>query len=192
MAAGNHQTQKRRFQIFVFYIIGADMPFDMVHADQRQFPGKGDRLRLRHPHQKRPHKSGAVGYRHRVQVIQRRIRLREGSRDDLIDPFHMFSGGNFRHDASIERVEGNLCGNDVASHIPSVAHYRRRRLIAGTLYRKYSDLSFFHCKHLYISAKNFILPQNPASSSCRPFPDRSPGKSSALPPYRIGDWSGKG
>ena len=49
MSSGYHQTDKRRFQILIFNIIGTDMSFDMVYADKRDSCCKADCLSSRHP-----------------------------------------------------------------------------------------------------------------------------------------------
>ena len=60
MSSGNHQAQKRRFQIRMFNIIRWNMPFYVVHTYKRNVFCKTDGFCLSHPYKQRAYKTRSV------------------------------------------------------------------------------------------------------------------------------------
>ena len=101
VAAGYDQAHKRRLQIRRRDIVGADMSFDMMDADQGNPGPEAQGLGRGHADQQRAYQAGAIGDRDGIHFAQCLPCLRKGFADDLVDPLRMLSGGDFGHDASV-------------------------------------------------------------------------------------------
>ena len=133
VSAGDDLTHKRRFQIRVFDVIGGNMPFDMMHANQRQLLRIGNRLGCRHTHEEGSHKPGAVGDSHRVDVIKSHPRFFQRQFDHLIDFFDVFAGRNLRNHTAVYGVKVDLRRNHIRENLPPVLYNGGGRLVTGTL-----------------------------------------------------------
>jgi hypothetical protein len=63
----------------------------MMDADERDVPGKADRLGGGYTGQERPHKAGAVGHGDGVDILQGLSRRGQGLADDLVDALYVLA-----------------------------------------------------------------------------------------------------
>ena len=68
VAAGHHQTQKRRLQLRIGDVIGGDMSPDVVNRDQGFPQCQRRRLGEVHAHQHRADQTGGIGHGHGIDV----------------------------------------------------------------------------------------------------------------------------
>ena len=144
MPAGYHQRQERRLQIFVIDKVGKHMTFQMVDPQQRLARSPGQGLCSRQPHQQRAYQTGTVRNSHPVNPVQRHLGIFQGRVNDRHDVFNMFAGRNLRHHAPVFPVNGNLGGNDVAQHVPSVFNYRSSRFVTAAFNSQNVNIFLFH------------------------------------------------
>ena len=88
--------------------IGGNMPFYMVHSNQRLSCCISNGLCLCHTHQKSAYQTGSVGHTNCRDVLKIHLRLRQGPLDHIIDRLYMLPGSYLRNHASINRMGGNL------------------------------------------------------------------------------------
>ena len=174
MSARNHKTYKGWFQVSVFYVICTDMPFNVMHADQRNPRCKTDRFRRRHAHQKRTHKPRAISNCDSIHVGKLFSCLQKRLRHHLIDLFDMLAGRNLRNHTPVERMQIDLGGYHIGQHFPAVFHHSRGCLITGSLHSQ-NRHGFPDISHLFLHSETlsaFSPPQAPSreSSSDRPRP----------------------
>ena len=101
VSARGNQTQKRRFEIRIRNVIGTDVPFDMMHANQRLPGGIRNRLRRSHTNKKRSHQTRSVGNTDRIHITERLPCLAQRFFNYLIYFFNVFAGCNLRHHTAI-------------------------------------------------------------------------------------------
>ncbi len=109
---GGDQADERRIQGDRLQPRRADVPEQVVDADQGQSPDARDRLGRRHTDQQRTDQSGALGDRDRGEVVEPQPGDRERLVDDAVHGAEVVPRGNLRHDAPVRRVQGRLRGDD--------------------------------------------------------------------------------
>ena len=108
MASRHNETNERRFQILVLNKISGNMPFYMVHSNQRLSCCICNGLCLCHPYQKSAYQTGSVGHTDCRNILQSHLRFCQGSLNHIIDRLYMLPGSYLRNHASINRMGGNL------------------------------------------------------------------------------------
>lgn len=100
MAAGDDQRQEGRLQIGILEQIGKDMPFHVIHRDERLVQRPGRRLGCRHAHEERPHQTGALRHGDGIHVVPGAPRLAEGLLRHGQHVLDMMAGCDLRHHAA--------------------------------------------------------------------------------------------
>ena len=120
-------------RVALFEPRGVGVPLEVVDAYEGQAFGVGDGLGRVHAHHQRPGESRPMGYAHRVEVVERDVRVRQRPLDDGDDLEQVLAGGDLRHDAAVAGVDVYLRGDGVGEDARAVGHDGRRRLVAGGL-----------------------------------------------------------
>ncbi len=112
VAAGNQQGKhrKRAFENrrFVAKKNRVDMTFVMVDAHQRFFQPLAERTRRRKANQQRAREAGTIGDGETVEIVKGTIRFGERFLNDTGQFSNVIATGNFRDNAAVGRVLGNL------------------------------------------------------------------------------------
>ena len=107
-----------------------NVPFQMIDSDQRDVLRKGQCLRIGDTHQQRSRQARSARDGDRIQIREAAFGLgQRGSRDGN-DIAQMFAAGQFRHDAAIRRVHGNLRSHDRRARETAALYNCGCRLIA--------------------------------------------------------------
>lgn len=143
VAPRNHQCHHRRRSLRqqlrrTLHQHSIDVPFQVIHCQQRLPERKGQRLRIRNPHQQRPRQPRPFRHRDCVKRIKPQPRLpflclghrRPHHRHNVPQ---MLSAGQFRHHPSIQRVQIHLARDHARQHLCAAPHHRRRRFVARAL-----------------------------------------------------------
>ena len=133
MPPGDHERERRVGNVAAFEVAGPDVPFDVIHPDQRNPAGEGERLGEGDAGQQGPDEPGPVRHRDRLDVIHGDPGVRERLLHDGREVQQVLPGSDLGHHPSELRVLGDLRGNDVRKDAPAVFDDGRRGLVAGGL-----------------------------------------------------------
>jgi hypothetical protein len=130
MTAGNNEGYKRKRRRRCFREeYGRHMPFQMVHSDEGNRPGIGNRLCRGKADEKGPHQPGTARDSDALDVLHSHTGIIEGLQDNGADCFNMLPRGHLRNNAAIFAVNLDLRGDHVGEENPSVPDNSRGCLI---------------------------------------------------------------
>jgi hypothetical protein len=90
---------------------GVDVAFQVIDGDEGEVVGEGQGFGVGDSDKKSAGEAGTAGDGDGVEVGKRGIGLREGGTDDGDDGAEMLAGGEFRDDAAVTSVGGDLGGD---------------------------------------------------------------------------------
>ena len=129
VAAAHYQRQRGKLDL-VLAGHRMNVPFDVIHRDERKFPRKGERLGVSDAHQQRANQSRTLRHRDRRQVLQARGCFFEGQADRRHDGAQVLPRGEFGNHAAVARVCRHLPGDHRGEDARAVLHHCRGRFIA--------------------------------------------------------------
>jgi hypothetical protein len=115
MAAADQQQQEG-IGDFVRQPGAECVPLQVVDRDQRQVAGQRRRLAERKSDHHPADEAGTRRGRDAGQVAPAQPGFGQGPRDDAVDGFHMRPRGDFRHNAAVGGVFGDLAGDNRGQH----------------------------------------------------------------------------
>ena len=136
VAAGHDERdeRERRFGVLGFVRVEqprrVDVPFEVVHPDQRLVVDPGEGLREVDANEQRSGEPGPVRDGHRLDVVPRHAGAGPRLVQDRHDPAQVGSGRHLRDDAPGRSVERDLGGNDVGVDPPAALDDRDAGLVA--------------------------------------------------------------
>ena len=139
VAAGRDQCQKRRFQLRIRQISSRNVSSDVVHRNKRLVHRKGERLAEVRADEQRTEQSGRTGRGNRVHIVLVHFRVLERLLGHAHDRLHVPPRRDFRHNAAVQRVRGDLRVHHARQDFSSVLDDGCRRFIARGL-----DCKYFH------------------------------------------------
>ncbi len=152
----------------MFDIIGADMPFNMMHANERDPCRKTQCFCKGNTDQQRPHQTRPISHRYRSHIPKFFPGLIKGRLHHLVNFLDMLSRSDLRHHTTINRVQFYLRIYHIGQNFPAVFHYRSRCLITGTFYRQNKYFFFFHLfHHTCTHAAGHMAHFHPVRHMCR-------------------------
>ena len=107
-AAGDHQTQERRFQFGVSQIVCSNVSPDVMNGDQWHIQCHGRSFCKIDSHQHGADQARCIGDRHRVDVAPGQAGLCQRLIGEAIDGLHMLAGCDLRHHTAIQLVQIHL------------------------------------------------------------------------------------
>ena len=81
-----------------------NVPFEVIHGDQRKIIRKGESLGVGDAHQKRPGKAGAGGDSDGIEIGERKVRLGQRGANHGNNGAEMLAAGQLRDHAAVARV----------------------------------------------------------------------------------------
>lgn len=147
-----------------------NVPFDVIHRNQREAVHKADRFRVRDADQQRTDETWAFRDRHRGEVAELRPGLLHGFPHDRRDRPQMLARRQFRHDAAVLRMHVELGGDDVRQDAFPILDDGRGRFVAGRFDGENFQRSCYSRK-LKIADFHFELP--PELIAQQPLEDRA-------------------
>ena len=109
------------------------MAVEVVDGHERQPPRPRERLRRREPDEQRADQPGALGDGDAIDVVERRVRLRERLADDGRHELEVAARCNLGHDPAVPRVEISLRRDNAGLDGPVLRDERSGRLVARRL-----------------------------------------------------------
>ena len=139
VTAGRDQCQKRRFQLRIRQISSRNVSSDVVHRNERLVHRKGERLAEVRADEQRTDQSGRTGRGNRVHIVLVHFRILKRLLGHAHDRLHVPPRRDFRHNAAVQRVRGDLRVHHARQDFSSVLDDGCRRFIARGL-----DCKYFH------------------------------------------------
>ena len=93
------------------------MPFEMIDGDEGFVGGQRDRLARGQPDHDAADQAGTGGGGDGVDVVERAARLVQRAADQMVERIDMGARGDFRHDAAIGRMFGDLAQDGVGQNV---------------------------------------------------------------------------
>ena len=124
------------------------MALQMVDTQQRLARGPGQCLCRRQPYQQGAYQTGPVCHGYPVDLFQADLSIFQRRVNNRHNMFNMFAGRDFRYHAPVFPVNGNLGGNNVAQHVPSVFNYRSSRFVTAAFNSQNVNIFLFHIMYL--------------------------------------------
>ena len=112
-------------------IIGGDMGAQVMHRDERLFSGKGKPLRVIDPDEQRTDQAGIGGHGDGVDVRESDARRAEGVTGDAAHRLNVAARRDFRHNAAVNLVFGNLRRDNGGKRTASVLHHSGGGFVTG-------------------------------------------------------------
>src|SRR5271154_4381327 len=107
------------------------MSMHVIHANQRTIPGESQGFGGRHANQKAPHQAGTMSHTDCINLFRFYLSLPKCKVDDVIEPFDMRAGGNFRNNTSIFQMQRNLRTHNIGKYEGAVTNDCRTGFVAG-------------------------------------------------------------
>src|SRR5579875_1006262 len=142
-----------------------NMPFEMVHADQRFAERKRQGFAVNQSHKQRPDQARSLSYGDGVYLIQANFRPAASFLYHGRDLPQVFAAGNFRHDAPILFMRHHLGGNDRGEDALAVFHYSGGGFVATGFEAKHEHLSSAPVS--YVSILNELPWRASNDTACR-------------------------
>ena len=108
------------------------MPLQMVDSNQRLAERQGQGFGGIDPADERARQPGAVGNRHRVNIVQSGARVRQRAPQRGRQVAHVLPRRQLRHHPPVWRVQARLRRDDIRPQLPPVGHNAHGGFIAGS------------------------------------------------------------
>lgn len=138
MSTRNDQGQYRELQLMITLLSlleqnGVDVAFEMVHGDQRLFERERERFGIADADQQGSRQSGALGDGDGIDRFVSVLCFGESLANHRYDRAEMLTGCQFRDNAAIGLMGGDLRRDNIGNQLLTRADYGRRGFVAGTL-----------------------------------------------------------
>jgi hypothetical protein len=131
--AARQEAEKRRLERVRLEVERRDVAVEMVDRDERQAARPRDRLRRGEADEERADQPRALRHGDAIDLLERRVRLRERLADDGRHELEVPSRRDLRHDSAVASVQLGLRGDDVRADLAFVRDERRGGLVARRL-----------------------------------------------------------
>ncbi len=140
---------------------GMDVAFEVIDADERLVQRVGQRLGVAQADQQRSRKSGALGDGQSVDRFVGLAGILQRLANDGNDGAQMLARRQFRYDAAVRLMGGDLRIDDIRDHLLAGADDRGCGLVAGALDAEDEDVGHYFIVRVQTGALRYSAISRP-------------------------------